>query len=275
MDTRLSAMILTGGASSRFGSDKSHAVIGQLSLVEHILTSLPSQMEIVIVGPQLPKTSRTVRYTLEDPLGGGPVAAIHAGLALIETEYVAIVATDMPFAGQVLDELRNNFPDPEDVTIPLDSQGVRQPLCALYRTEALSRAMTQLGSVQGQSMRRLVEFLTVKELSLVPEVQRILLDIDTPSDLERAISVSEEPKNKGRAHEMEKWIEAVQKELGIDVVVDEQMILDLARDAAHGVERKAAPITTFLLGIAIAGGADPKEAAKGIAELAGRWPTDK
>lgn len=74
---------------------------------------------------------------------------------------------------------------------------------------------------------------------------------------------------------MDKWIDAVQKELGIDVKVDQEMILDLARDAAHGVERKAAPITTFLLGIAIAGGADPKAAAKGLAKLAEAWPTDK
>ncbi len=74
---------------------------------------------------------------------------------------------------------------------------------------------------------------------------------------------------------MDKWIAAVQKELDIDVTVDQEMILDLARDAAHGVERKAAPITTFLLGIAIACGADPKEAVKGLAELARKWPSDK
>jgi hypothetical protein len=74
---------------------------------------------------------------------------------------------------------------------------------------------------------------------------------------------------------VDKWIEAVQKELGIDIEVDQELILDLARDAAHGVERKAAPITTFLLGIAIAGGADPKEAVKGLAELASNWQSDK
>lgn len=275
MNTRLSAMILTGGASRRFGSDKSQALIGQLSLIENLLTTLPSEMEIVIVGPQLQETSRAVKYTQENPLGGGPVAAIHAGLELIETEFVAVIATDMPFASQILKVLIDNFPDTEDATIPLDSHEIRQPLCALYRTDSLSRVISQLESAQGQSVRRLVELLVVKELSLEPNLRRILLDVDTPSDLKRAISVSEEPKEQGRAHDMEKWIEAVQKELGIDVVVDEQMILDLARDAAHGVERKAAPITTFLLGIAIAGGADPKEAAKGIAELAGRWPTDK
>ncbi len=275
MNTRLSAMILTGGASSRFGSDKSQALIGQRSLIEHLLMTLPSYMEIVVVGPQLQMTSRAVRYTQESPLGSGPVAAIHAGLKLIDTEFVAVVATDMPFASQILEVLIDNLPGLEDATIPLDWQGIQQPLCALYRTEALSRALGQMGTVQGQSVRRVIDRLTVKELSLQPDLRRILLDVDTPSDLERAINLSNEPKEQGRVHAMEKWIEAVQKELGLDVVVDQELILDLARDAAHGVERKAAPITTFLLGIAIAGGADPKEAAKGIAELAGRWPTDK
>ena len=32
------------------------------------------------------------------------------------------------------------------------------------------------------------------------------------------------------------------------------MLLDLARDAAHGVERPAAPLTTFLVGVAVGRG---------------------
>lgn len=265
-------MILTGGASTRFGSDKSHAKIGQLSLIQTLLATLSPEIEIVIVGPQLDEIKRPVNFTREDPIGGGPVAAIDAGLAMVRSEYVAVIATDMPFASQVVDMLCESIPFNADALIPLDSQGVRQPLCALYRTQALAQALHKLENVQGQSVRRLMKNLTVEELALGSDLQRILVDVDTPSDLKHAIDLSNE--SQGKVHDMEKWIEAVQKELGIDVVVDEQLILDLARDAAHGVERKAAPITTFLLGIAIAGGADPKEAAKGIAELAGRWPSD-
>lgn len=187
-------MILTGGTSSRFGSDKSQALMGQHSLIEHLLMTLPSEMEIVVVGPQLEMTSRSVKYTQEDPLGGGPVAAIHAGLELIETEFVAVVATDMPFASQILEVLMDNFPNLKDATIPVDEHGIQQPLCALYRTEALSRALGQLGTVQGQAVRRVIDNLTVKELSLQPNLRRILLDVDTPSDLERAISLNNEPK---------------------------------------------------------------------------------
>jgi hypothetical protein len=73
---------------------------------------------------------------------------------------------------------------------------------------------------------------------------------------------------------MDKWIKAVQTVLAINVEVDQESILNLARDAAHTIERKAAPITTFLLGIAVAGGADPREAAKQIELLARNWPVD-
>ncbi len=188
----LSAMILTGGSSTRFGSDKSQAKLGVISLIENLLLTLPLEIEIVIVGPELENSARQVKYTQEHPLGGGPVAAIEAGLKLIDSEFVAIIATDMPFASQILAVLRENLPETEDATIPLDPAGIRQPLCALYRRDALARAVTELGNTQGQSVRNLIQILTVRELRLDPVLQRILLDIDTPADLERAISLSEE-----------------------------------------------------------------------------------
>lgn len=187
-----SAMILTGGSSSRFGSDKSQAKLGANSLIENLLITLPPEIDIVIVGPELEDSARHVRYTQEHPLGGGPVAAIEAGLKLIDSEFVAIIATDMPFASQVLAVLVENLPETEDATIPLDPEGIRQPLCALYRRDALARAITDLGNTQGQSVRNLIQILTVRELRLDPALQRILLDVDTPADLERAISLSEE-----------------------------------------------------------------------------------
>jgi molybdopterin-guanine dinucleotide biosynthesis protein A len=190
MKTDLSAMILTGGASSRFGSDKSQAVLGSHSLIENLLTGLPSEIEIVIVGPKIQDTSRSVQYAREDPSGEGPVAAIHAGLDLIHSEFVAIIATDLPFAHRILEVLISNLPDSEDATIPLDSHEVRQTLCAVYRSDALRRALAELGDSRGQSMQNLTSLLSVKELHIEPTLHHILLDIDTPADLEQAITLS-------------------------------------------------------------------------------------
>ncbi len=71
------------------------------------------------------------------------------------------------------------------------------------------------------------------------------------------------------------WIDELCDALDVEVDVDEAMILDLARDAAHNVARPAAPITTFLLGYAAArcdGDPDKVERlAAAASDLALRW----
>lgn len=46
------------------------------------------------------------------------------------------------------------------------------------------------------------------------------------------------------------WIDELCDVLDVDTEVDEALVLDLARVAAHNVERRSAPITTYLLGYA-------------------------
>jgi Domain of unknown function (DUF6457) len=59
--------------------------------------------------------------------------------------------------------------------------------------------------------------------------------------------------------ELKQWLTTLSTELQIsDFVLDEDVVhivLDLARDSAHEVERVAAPLTTFLVGIAVGRGA--------------------
>lgn len=54
------------------------------------------------------------------------------------------------------------------------------------------------------------------------------------------------------------WIDEVCDLLDIEVELDEALVLDVAKEAAHNVKRPAAPLTTFLLGYAAAQhGGDP------------------
>lgn len=74
---------------------------------------------------------------------------------------------------------------------------------------------------------------------------------------------------------MDAWVQQVVAEFGITIDPDVDAILDVARDAAHSVARPAAPVTTFLMGVAVAQGADPADVARRIAELAAAWqPAD-
>ena len=67
------------------------------------------------------------------------------------------------------------------------------------------------------------------------------------------------------------WLAAVADELGLeDQKLDEEsvrILLDLARDAAHEVERVAAPLTTFLAGVAVGRGAALAPTATAITDL--------
>ncbi len=71
------------------------------------------------------------------------------------------------------------------------------------------------------------------------------------------------------------WIDELCDALDIETEVDEALVLDLARDAAHNVERPAAPISAYLLGYAAAAHeADPdrlEALAAAATELAEKW----
>ena len=71
------------------------------------------------------------------------------------------------------------------------------------------------------------------------------------------------------------WIDELMDVLDIEVEMDEGLVLDVARQAAHRVQRPAAPISTFLLGYAAGlaeGGAEEIEGLAGrVLALAESW----
>jgi hypothetical protein len=70
---------------------------------------------------------------------------------------------------------------------------------------------------------------------------------------------------------LDDWAAAVVSELDLPAGADVRLVLDLARDIAHGVERPAAPLTTWLAGMAVARGADPADVAARLSALAASW----
>ena len=72
---------------------------------------------------------------------------------------------------------------------------------------------------------------------------------------------------------LDEWTAAACRALGLrpDDLADRSAVLDLARDAAHGVARPAAPLTTFLLGVAVGRGQPLADAAAKLQALADDW----
>jgi hypothetical protein len=72
------------------------------------------------------------------------------------------------------------------------------------------------------------------------------------------------------------WLAELAAELGVDsTLVDRDLLLDVARDAAHGVARPAAPLTTFLVGLAAGLNGGSVEAIEEAASTAQRLATSR
>lgn len=185
-----SFIILSGGRSSRFGSDKSEIVFAGQTLINRLVESLPDG-EIVVVGPSFEGATRPVTFTREDPIGSGPVAAIVAGLQEITSETVIVLAVDMPFAGELIPALLSASLQ-KDGLIPEDHSGQLQPLCAIYRTSALRLATLAMGDVVNKSMNALLSKVNSDTLKVDSNLTSKLVDIDTQSDLEKVLEIYNE-----------------------------------------------------------------------------------
>ncbi|MEW1868438.1 NTP transferase domain-containing protein [Streptomyces caelestis] len=270
------AVVLAGGAARRLGgSDKPGVRVGGRSLLDRVLTACADARTTVVVADPRP-TVRPVVWAREEPPGGGPLAALAAGLRHTTADQVVVLSADLPFLGHrtvrgLLTPLRHGAADGVLLT---DSDGRDQPLVAAYRTGSLRRGLAALtgrhGELTGLPLRRLTGSLDLTRIS-DPVAS---FDCDTWDDIATARARIRE-----HGHVLDEWISAVKDELGIDLDVDTGVLLDLARDAAHGVARPAAPLTTFLVGYAAArAGGDREavaEAARKAAALALRWADEE
>jgi len=75
-------------------------------------------------------------------------------------------------------------------------------------------------------------------------------------------------------NELDSWIVAACGELGLSPAeVSAKAVLDVARDVAHQVVRPGAPVSAYLMGIAVGRGADPSDVAERLSALAMAWPS--
>ncbi|KUO00112.1 NTP transferase domain-containing protein [Streptomyces caeruleatus] len=274
-DLAYDAVVLAGGVARRLGGvDKPGVRVGGRPLLDRVLAACADARSTVVVAEPRP-TARAVTWAREDPPGGGPLAALGAGLRHTTAEQVVVLSADLPFLDErtvrrLLAALGTSGADGALLT---DADGRDQPLVAAYRAPVLRRELAALtrenDGLTGLPLRRLTGALG---LTRVPDPVASF-DCDTWDDIATARARIRE-----HGHVLDEWISAVKDELGLDLDVDTKLLLDLARDAAHGVARPAAPLTTFLVGYAAAqargGQGGPEavaEASRKAAALALRW----
>ncbi len=195
----VSGIILAGGRSSRFGSDKLAARFDGVPLLDRAVAALAgvaSCSEIVVVlapgdDRELPSAGVPVRRTLDPAEHGGPLIGLLAGLEAAREPIVLVAGGDMPMLSpEVLAALLRALMAAEgsaDAAV-LVQRGVRRPLPAAFRNGSATQVARRLIGDGERSLVALLRGLAARELAEgewrgLDPAAATLLDIDRPEDL--------------------------------------------------------------------------------------------
>lgn len=193
----LVAVVLAGGRATRLdGTPKAGLSLDGRTLLDRALDAVAEAGEVVVVGEH-EDTPRRVRFAVEEPRYGGPVAALRAGLDALPAPApdaaarVAVLAVDMPrvtaatvrrlvdAAAPVSDDDGPDASDAPDGAVLVGEDGRRQLAMVLRRTSLLA-ALPSPADATGMPLHRLLAGLRLVE---VPGEGREARDVDTWADL--------------------------------------------------------------------------------------------
>ncbi|MEX2274543.1 MAG: molybdenum cofactor guanylyltransferase [Actinomycetota bacterium] len=188
-------VVLAGGRSTRFGSDKLVATYRGMPLLHHaVLRLIEVCSEVVVVlapegaDPTLPP-GIPARFARDATEGQGPLAGVLAGLQATTTDVALVVGGDMPEISTpvVLEMLEVAAQSSVDAVVLGDGDTFR-PLPVLVRADRGREVAHALLHDEERRLRAFVQALRVAVIDaetwrLLDPAGATLRDIDTPGDL--------------------------------------------------------------------------------------------
>ncbi|MBD5830685.1 NTP transferase domain-containing protein [Janibacter melonis] len=259
-------VVVAGGVGSRLGGAvKADLTVDGERLLDRVLAATGSASTRVLVGRGIDAPDDVVR-TLEDPPSGGPAAGTDAGLQAVTSpaRWTLLLASDLadPAAGiaTLLEAAARADEDGEDdvdgICLAGDAEHP-QWLFGIHRTAALRGAVESLDTVRNRSMKALLSSLRLTTVAVDPAA---VADIDTPTDArtwqaQRPADAPREPRLRGDAATVQRWrqwVEMACEAVAVDPdLVDVAGIHVLTKQVAHGYDRPLAPVSSYVLGLAV------------------------
>ena len=186
--SKVTGVVLLGGRSRRFGSNKSFALVDGTPLIERVTGTMASIFQRVLLITNTPELYGHLRFPMfEDEVKGlGPIGGLYTALLKIRTESAFVTACDMPYLNERLIRHLVEIGPGFDITAPAPA-GYIEPLHALYS----SRCLPALRRCIDAGERMIVRFYPDAKVRFVPDEElrrfdpelRSLYNINRPQDL--------------------------------------------------------------------------------------------
>ena len=180
------AVILTGGESKRMGTDKASVVLSGKSLLGHVLAQLEPLFSEIMISVREKRPDMVYPQIVDVSEDRGPMVGIKAALEAVKTEWVFVIACDMPLISTGLIQHLAGLRSQHDAVVPFAFDRP-QPLFGFYNKTCLP--LMEARMKQGQrSMIRLLDdldtfLLSEQQVKAIDPELKSLLSLDTMEDV--------------------------------------------------------------------------------------------
>jgi len=194
----ISAILLAGGKSKRFGSNKRDIVFSSETLIASAIKKLNQIAEdiIIVLSPDDNSFNYQEKVVFDQISDKGPLIGIYSGLKNIRNEKSIVIPIDTPFISieflQYLVESSNDF----DAVIPLWNNCL-EPLIGIYSMSIINDLENWIHSGNKMAPHLFLESLNKPRINFINESnirkfgnpEKLFLNINTTEDLNKAQSL--------------------------------------------------------------------------------------
>ncbi len=188
---KISGVILSGGKSTRMGTNKAFIEIDGLPIIQRIYDLFKGLFSEVIIVTNEPEPFQSFKAKIHVDLvpNQGVLGGLYTGIFYASYDHVFCVACDMPFLKRPLIQYLISRIEDYDVVVPRTRDGL-QPLHAIYSKNCLSpiRKTLSEGKFRVTDIYPMVKVNVVQEdefLALDP-FRESFLNVNTPEQLRLA-----------------------------------------------------------------------------------------
>ena len=179
----ITGIILSGGKSSRMGSDKALLKLNNSTFIESIIATIqPFVDELIIISDNPEHDKFNIRREEDFIKDAGPLAGLLTGLYRAKHEHVIALSCDIPMISKkVIETLITQADDAFEVN-QIESEGKTMPLIAIYKKSCWYPIYRLLQNGE-RRLRVAVENFKVKTILLNKEDKSLVTNINTKQQL--------------------------------------------------------------------------------------------
>ncbi len=188
----MNAIILAGGKSSRFGTNKALYKLEQKPMLMNIIEKLnPLFDKIYVIGNKNYDYNnlKNVEYLADEIPNKGPLGGLYTGLKATESEYNYLQACDMPFVcKEYLEYMKNHIKinSNYDAYIP-EKNGYLEPFVGIYKKNIKDEVLDLIreGKLNFDNLFEKIKISRIAEgkLEEIADTDRIFFNINKKEDL--------------------------------------------------------------------------------------------